>query len=233
MEFKGFERLSLIEWPGKVVAVAFAPGCNMRCPYCQNRDLIINPENIPTIKEGEIIKRLKSRRKWLDGLILSGGEPTIHSDLPAFAQKIKKTEFKLGLETNGSNFEMLDRLINQELIDYIAMDVKAPLNEEKYREVCRSKISITNIKKSIKKIKESGIDHEFRTTIVPGLLSTDDIIKIVRELKGAEKYYIQQFNPENTLDKELEKVKPYSSEKLKEVSEKISREFKKCEVRGT
>src|SRR3989338_2765465 len=133
LPIKGLQKTSLIDYPGKVVCTIFLAGCNFRCPYCQNPDLIENPDKLPDIKEEEIIGYLKKRRKWLDGICISGGEPTIHNGLVDFIKKIKEENFLVKLDTNGVNPNMIKELLNNELIDFISMDIKRSL--DKYEKV--------------------------------------------------------------------------------------------------
>ncbi|MCD6522889.1 MAG: anaerobic ribonucleoside-triphosphate reductase activating protein [Candidatus Diapherotrites archaeon] len=234
MEFKGLQKLTLIDYPGKLACIVFTGGCNLRCPFCQNKDLVLNYEKLPSISEEEIIKFLESRRKWLDGIVITGGEPTIHSDLPEFIKKVKERRFLVKLDTNGSNPAMLKMLIENRLIDYIAMDVKAPLEWEKYSKASgiKNREIFENILKSIDILMHSNIDYEFRTTVVPGLHTEEDILKIAEQLKGARAYYLQQFRPRTTLDPNYEKIEPYPRKMLEKLVEKIKGYFKHCGVRG-
>ncbi|MBD3354582.1 anaerobic ribonucleoside-triphosphate reductase activating protein [Candidatus Woesearchaeota archaeon] len=223
MKFKGFNKSSLIEYPEKIVSVVFTGGCNFRCPFCHNKDLVLNPDKIPDITEKEIIDYIEKKRKWIDGIAITGGEPTLHKELPAFIKRIKDKGFLVELETNGTNPEMIKQLIDDNLVDYLAMDIKAPLEEKKYYQVIgksgdKKKI-LDNIKKTINIIQKSGVDYEFRTTFVPGLLTKEDIYAIAEQLKGSKRYVIQKFLPNNNIDPEYEKkdtLKPGFFEEFKE-----------------
>jgi len=217
MEIGGLQKLSLIDYPGKLSCIIFTIGCNLRCSYCYNPSLVEGTcERIP---RREIFRFLRKRKGLLDGVIITGGEPTIHNDLPDFIQRIKKMGFLVGLETNGTNPQMIKKLISERLIDYIAMDVKAPL--KKYKEIVNVEVDLDKIKESIDVIMNSGIEYEFRTTCYP-LLTKDDFIKIFKLIKGAKKYGIQQFLNKNTLmDTDL---KPYPDKFLYELK-KISEEY--------
>jgi pyruvate formate lyase activating enzyme len=209
MKFKGFNKTSLIEYPNQIVSIVFTGGCNFRCPFCHNKDLVLNPDNIPDIDEKEIIDHIVSKRMWVDGIAITGGEPTLQKELPEFIKKIKDKGFLVELETNGTNPEMVEQLIKDNLIDYLAMDIKAPLDEDIYYEAIgkfgdRSKI-LENVKKTIRIVQKAGINYEFRTTFVPGLLMKDDIYKIAEQLKGSKRYVIQKFLPKTTIDSEYEK----------------------------
>lgn len=189
MIFKGIQKTSFIDYPDKISTVIFTGGCNFRCSYCHNSELIY--ENGEDITENEILDLLEKRAKYIDSVTISGGEPTLHKDLPDFIKKIKNKNFLVKLDTNGTNPEMLKYLSKNKLIDYVAMDIKAPL--KKYECVTKSKVNIDNIKKSIKLIMNSNINYEFRTTAYKRLLNINDFNAISNDIKGADKYIIQNF----------------------------------------
>ncbi len=230
MLIKGLQKLSLIEYPGKLSAVIWTGGCNFRCPFCYNTDIVLNYKKMPTISEKEIIDFMTTRKGLLDGLSITGGEPTLQKDLSEFAKKIKDMEFLFMIETNGSNPKMIKELIDRKLVDYIAMDIKSPL--EKYEKVAGIRVNKKNIQKSIDIIRNSDIDYEFRTTVIPIFFKKEDALAIGRWLKGSEHYYLQQFMPEKTIDKAFKRVKPYSPEKLKKFAELMKPFFKSVSVRG-
>lgn len=230
VEIKGLQKVSLIDYPGKICSVVFLSNCNFRCPFCHNLDLVLNPEKLPTIPENEILEFLKTRLKLIDGVCICGGEPTIHEGLPDFIKKIKSLDFLVKLDTNGTNPEMVEFLIKNKLVDYIAMDIKTTL--EKYDNVAKVKVNAVDIRKSVDLIRKSGIDYDFRTTVVPGLFDEKTALEIGRWLKGSKRYYLQQFRPETTLDKKYEKKKPYTKEELGEFREMLKPYFEICEVRG-
>ncbi len=193
---KGVIESSFIDYPGKISLVVFTAGCNFHCHYCHNPELV-NPEP-PFVNEEKVFKLLDSKKEWIDGVVISGGEPTLHPDLFEFIKKIKEKGLLVKLDTNGSNPAVLKKLIDEKLVDYIAMDVKAPL--EKYSIITQMKVDLTNIKKSIKLIKESGIDYEFRTTILPALITEKDLLSIGYLLEGSDLLVLQTFRNEVTLD---------------------------------
>lgn len=229
LPIKGVQKLSLIDYPGRLCATVFVGGCNFRCPYCYNVSLVLEPEKLRTIPEEEIIDFLSERRGFLDGICVGGGEPTIHGELPAFLSKVKGLNFLVKVDTNGSRPKMLKRLINEGLVDYIAMDVKAPLR--KYGETVRAEVNIENIKGTIELIKASGIDYEFRITAVPRLTDGEDLMEIAQTLKSSKRFAIQQFRPERTLDESFEGITPYPLERLDEFRQRITPFFKECKVR--
>jgi len=236
MEFKGFIKTSLIEYPGKIVSVVFTGDCNFRCPFCQNPDLVLNPDGLPSINEKEVIEHLVSKKKWLDGLAITGGEPMIHKSLPLFIRKIKKGGFLVEIETNGTNPQMLKDLIKERIVDFIAMDIKAPLEWKRYKEAAgiNRKDLLVKVEKSVNILLGLGpeVDYEFRTTVVPGLLDKEDILEIARQIKGGRRYILQQFLPKKTLDPRYGQIKPYSKTKLEEIKEKAGNYVKKVSVRA-
>ena len=229
VEIKGLQKMSLIDYPGKISCVVFLPGCNFRCPFCQNPDLVV-PEKLKTIPESEFFGFLEKRKNWLDGAILTGGEPTLQPDLPDFIRKIKELGYQVALETNGSNPGMLGQLIKEGLLDFLAMDVKSA--PERYKDVVGVEVDIEKIKKSTELVKNSGIEYQFRTTFVPGLVGKVDAEKIGQWLEGAESYAVQNFRPKTCLDKTFESLSPYSKEELEDIARIARRFFKKVEVRG-
>ena len=199
LPIKNFQKTSLIDYPGKVCTAVFISNCNFRCPYCHNPDLITNNKNIPNIPEREVFEHLKKRRKWIDGVCITGGEPCMHEDLVDFIKKIR------------------------------SMDIKAPIR--RYSEVTCVKVNVMDIRRSVSMIMNSGIDYEFRTTVVPKLFGDEDMISIGKWLKGAKRYCIQQFRPMKTLDKSYEKEGAYPEIKLRALAGIAEPYFDKVEVR--
>ncbi len=233
MEIGGLQKSTLIDYPGKVACTVFLIGCNFKCPWCYSSEIVLSDKiaEHPRIDESEFFKFLDQRKKLLEGVVVCGGEPTIHKNLPEFVSLIKEKGFKVKLDTNGSNPEMIEKLIGENLVDYIAMDIKAPLENEKYREATGEEINVSQIKKSIELIQDSGVDYEFRTTVVPAFHSREDIEEIARGIAGARKYFLQRFRPEKNIDPFLIGSETYSEEFLEETKEKISHLFNVCEIR--
>ncbi|MFH0803967.1 MAG: anaerobic ribonucleoside-triphosphate reductase activating protein [Candidatus Tagabacteria bacterium] len=231
MKIGGLQKLTLIDYPGKIAATVFTIGCNFSCPFCHNPELVdpLKIKEQPVIPENFFFDFLESRKGMLEGVCVTGGEPVLQKDLPEFIRKIKNLGFSVKLDTNGGNPEMLKKLIKEKLVDYFAMDIKGPL--EKYQEIIRRKIDLGKIKKSIELIKDSGIDYEFRTTILPEIHTKEDIIQITRDISPAKNYFLQQFRPGKTLEPSFEKEKPYSSEELAEICQAIRPYFNYCGVR--
>lgn len=202
---KGVVESSFIDYPGKISLVIFTAGCNFHCHYCHNPELV-NPSP-PFITEEEVLKKIESKEEWIDGVVITGGEPTLHKDLPEFIKKIKKFGLLVKLDTNGSNPEMLKKIIEEKLVDYIAMDVKAPLEE--YSRITQMECNPDLIKQSIKLIRESGIEYEFRTTILPSLIKEEDLVKIGYLLEGSDLLVIQTFRNDKTLDEDYKTQPSY------------------------
>jgi pyruvate formate lyase activating enzyme len=192
---KGINKTTLVDYPGELACTIFIAGCNLRCGYCYNSDLVFNIHKIPTIKEEEVIDFLALRRKYLDGVCITGGEPTLFKDIIPLIKKIKKLCYKIKLDTNGTNPTILKELFREKLLDYIAMDVKASL--QSYLKVAGIRNMGAKIKESITLIKESGVKYEFRTTIVPDVIDENEMEKISRTIQGADQFFIQQFRPDN------------------------------------
>ena len=188
---KGLQKTTLLDYPGKLACTVFLAGCNLRCGYCYNSDLAIRHHKIPTISQEHFFDFLKSKKQILEGVAITGGEPTIHPDLPEFAHKIKELGFSLKLDTNGTNPSMVESMLNQGLIDYIAMDIKSCPRE--YSMVCGVDVSLRDIRRTVDIIKNSHIDHEFRTTVIPDMISDEHIRQIADLVAGAKKFAIQQF----------------------------------------
>ncbi len=219
MKIGGLQKFSLIDYPGKICAVVFTQGCDFRCPYCHNPELANPGLYEKCISEKDLFRFLSKRMGKLDAVTITGGEPTIHSDLFEFVERIRAMGFLVKVDTNGSHPEVIERLIGNNLIDYIAMDVKAPL--ERYAEITESRINPANIEKSIGLIMKSGIDYEFRTTIVRSLLCEKDLLKIGEAIKGAGKLFLQRFVPSKTLDKSFAREKTYSDEEFEGLKERL------------
>ena len=190
MKIYGIEKFSMVDWDGKIVCTLFASGCNFRCPFCHNASLALADGN--EIDHNEIFNFLEKRKGLLDGVCISGGEPTLHCDLEEFMKKIKDMGYKVKLDTNGTNTKMVKSLIDKGLVDYIAMDVKN--SPQKYAQTTGlDPLNIDNILESIKVIKESNIPHEFRTTIIEEFHTEKDMHNIANMIAGCDKYFIQKY----------------------------------------
>jgi pyruvate formate lyase activating enzyme len=238
----GLQKMTMIDYPGTISATVFLIGCNFKCGFCHNPELV-NPELIKNqleISQDDFFKFLDERKELLEGICITGGEPTINSGLLKFIKKIKAKGFLVKLDTNGSNPEMLEKLINEKLIDFVAMDIKTSIDVKiknqkskikNYDKATGVSVNLKKILRSVELIKNSGIDYEFRTTAVPGIVEKEDIEKIGEWLQGIKKFALQQFQNKKVLDKNFEKLEPYSEEILKEFKEILEKYIEKVELR--
>ncbi len=211
LPIKGILPMTTVDYKGRAASTVFLQGCNFKCPFCHNPELVpISSEGL--LDAGEIIAYLKENKEWTDAVCISGGEPTIHKELPRFISQLKKAGFFVKIQTNGTNPEMLKKLIDEKLLDCISMDIKAP--PEKYELLAGAKADIKKIKESAKLIMDGGIEYSFHTTVSPEL-TLSDIKQIGLWLSGAKTYVLQQFRPEKTLDSEYGRKIPYAPSELK------------------
>lgn len=226
MNIAGVQKVTLLDYPGKVACEIFTQGCNFECPFCQNSSLIPKT-NTGEFSEEEIFEYLNLRKNILDGVVITGGEPTVQKDLKGFIKKIKDLGLLVKLDTNGGNPKVLQELIDEDLVDYVAMDIKNIFN--KYNITAGKKINLDNIKKSIEILKASKIDYEFRTTIIKEMHSLDDIVSICK-LVGDAKYYLQNFeDSENVLNHSLH---GFSREELLFIDKYLKDLFPNVEIRA-
>lgn len=227
MIISGFSKLTLLDYPGKMACMLFTQGCNWKCKFCQNSDLIHYDKDSLISKE-EIFDYIEKRKKMLDGIVISGGEPTMQPDLIEFIKELKeRSNLLIKLDTNGSTPSVLKTLLDEHLVDYVAMDIKNVFEE--YEPIVNvKKINIDNIKQSINMLKESNIDHEFRTTIMKNYHTLDKIKNIISYV-GNDKYYLQNFeDSDGVLDKT---ITSYTKEELKSLAESLM-EYPNVKIRG-
>lgn len=213
---KGLVKTSIIEFPGHIATVVFTGGCNFRCPYCHNADLVLNAADLPSIDATEVLELLAQRRDFVDGLVVSGGEPTLQPGLPDFLRAARELGFTTKLDTNGSRPGVLRHLLAEGLLDYVALDLKTPL--ARYGAVV-SLSSSGAVQESIRLILAADVAHEFRTTVVPGIVALTDIPALAQTIAGAQQYYLQQFRPISTLDPAYERVTPYAPAVLRQMAQ--------------
>jgi len=218
MEFGGWQRCSLIDFPGKVSAVLFTKGCSFRRPFCHNPGLVLpNQPQEPPLSEEAVLEFLHARKGKLDGVVVSGGEPTIHKALPAFLRCVKDLGFEVKLDTNGDNPYVVEQLIEEKTVDYFAMDIKA--SAARYSVVSGVAIDPEQIWKSVSLIMNSSCSYEFRTTVVKELHEPEEIPRIAQHIQGASKFFLQQFRPLVTLDPALQSATPYSADEMEALCE--------------
>lgn len=227
MKISGLQKLTLLDYPGKMACTVFTYGCNFRCPFCHNA-LLVTQQNNDTVSEDEFFSFLKKRQGILDGVCISGGEPTLQKDLAEFIRKIKALGYAVKLDTNGSNPDVVRNLIKENLLDYVAMDIKNSL--QKYSLTCGCETDTTLIQESISIIIESGIDHEFRTTTVREFHSAKDFAEISRLLKGNSKYYLQHFESGDNLIGD--NLSAFSKEEMLTFAQNISNNLPNTAIRG-
>jgi len=230
MQIRGWMKTSLIDYPGKIATVLFTSSCNFRCPYCQNSELVLHPDGLPEIDPAEIFQLLTRRRGLVDGVAITGGEPTLQKGLDDFLRKARELGLAIKLDTNGYRPQVLRELLEQGLLDYVAMDVKAPL--AKYSLAAGVPVDGRRIEESVRLVLSSGMEHEFRTTVVPGIVAPEDVEEIARLIAGAGKYVLQQFRPQGTLDPHYREIAPYPAQMLLEMAQVAGRWIGEVEVRG-
>ena len=191
MQIHGFNKTTLLDYPGIVAATLFTGACNFRCPFCQNSDLVLDPSSQPLISEEEILSHLRKRKGITEGVCITGGEPTLQSDLREFILKLKELDLKVKLDTNGYRPEVLKNLLEENLLDYVAMDIKS--SKEGYGRAAGVKVDTEKISESISLLINGNIDYEFRTTVVRELHGREEMEGIAELIKGAKKYFLQQY----------------------------------------
>ncbi len=214
MKFSGLQKTSLLDFPDKVASVLYTPGCNLRCPFCHNWRIIVDPQP-PFLQEGAALQILERRKKYVDAVVISGGEPCMHKELPRFLAKLKERGFKVKLDTNGFYPNVLKECLPQ--VDYVAMDIKT--SQEKYKLLGAT--DTTGFMKSIDLLKSGKTPFEFRTTVVPEIVTAQDITCIAKMINGSKIHALQQFVPQDTLDKHFQTLMVYAPETISEFAKEI------------
>lgn len=229
MKIGGVQKVSLVDYPGKVCAALFTIGCNMRCGYCHNPELVLPERYADAIPEQDVLDFLGTRVGKLDGVAISGGEPTVHDDLPDFIREVKRMGFLVKLDTNGTHPRMLEEMYHEKLLDFVAMDVKG--TKETYQENVAYPIDIEAILESIRLIQSSGVDYEFRTTVVRSQFPLEDFDKIGEMIRGASRYALQKFRTEgSTLNPRFQRETTYSDEEFETIRRQMERYVNQCVV---
>lgn len=231
MDIRGLQRTSLIDFPGEICATLFTGGCNLRCRYCYNKDLVYAPDTLPFFSWKEIMSFLQKRDSLLDGICLTGGEPTLQKALLPFLTAVKGMGFKVKLDTNGTKPLVLRKLLEKEVLDYVAVDLKGPW--QKYPLITGKNIDVRVLEETIALLKNSSLQQEIRTTVVPGLLEEEDLLAIAKTIEGFPKYVLQQFQPHpNLIDPSLCSTQPFSRETIQQVAHLCRQYVRSVELRG-
>ena len=227
MTISGINKLTLLDYPEHLACIVFTQGCNFNCKYCHNTDLI-PIKTINEINTNEVLEYLEKRKDVLEGVVISGGEPLLQPKIKDFIKQVKELGFKVKLDTNGTNLKLLKELVDEKLIDYIAMDIKGC--DDTYSDITKSKLCTSKIKETINYIKDSGIDHEFRTTIIKCTHGINNIKKILEIVGNDSKYYLQNFEDNESIsNKEL---RGFSESELKTLEKELRKEYPNVKVRG-
>src|SRR3990172_8323703 len=216
MKFSGLQKISLIDYPNKVASVLFTPGCNLRCPFCHNWRIVADPKP-PFLQEAAALEILEKRKKYVDAVVVTGGEPTMHKELPKFLAKLKERGFEVKLDTNGFYPEVLEECLGY--VDYVALDVKTC--PKKYHLLgAKDTVGLT---RSVEMLKTGKVPCEFRTTVVPELVTSEDVTCIGEVVKGAKTHALQQFVPDDTLDRKYQSMKPYAPEVINDYAQTMKK----------
>ena len=237
MQIGGFQKMTLVDYPGKIATTVFTVGCSFRCPFCHNPELVIS-QPLPSHPlftgkgaEGEFFDFLKMRHGKLDGVCITGGEPTIQPDIVLFIEKIKEIGFAVKLDTNGTRPDVLKKLLDKKLLDYIAMDIKSDLRN--YDKLTGSKVDKERIKLSVNLIMNSRVPYEFRTTVVPGLHAEKDFLAIAKWIGGAREYWLQEYREDfKVLDPGIKNITKGKKLDLEKIRKSIKSNFGKVGIRG-
>jgi pyruvate formate lyase activating enzyme len=222
VSIKGFLETSFLDWPGKLAAVVFLPGCNFRCPFCHNHELVEAGQDLPEVPLSLILDRLEKLRGWVDGVVVTGGEPTLQVGLPDLLRVFREAGFLVKLDTNGSRPDVLGRLIGEELIDGVDMDLKAPLEKELYDRLAGVSVDLAALGRSVELLRSARLPHRFRTTYVPGLLDEPSIRELARFVAPSSEYVLQPFDPRRTLDAALGETPPPGDEEMGRLRDLVS-----------
>ncbi len=232
MNIRGILKTSLIDYPGKICSVIFTGGCNLRCGYCHNPDLACNCRDLPLSSNEEVLGFISKRKNLIDGVTITGGEPTLSRNLDSFLEKVKSIGLSVKLDSNGLKPDVLRRILARGLIDYAAIDIKT--SPEKYSRLAGTDVDFSLIIESIDAIRGGGIDYEARTTCVPGFVTGDDLDTIGTLIGRVRNYHLQQFRSDTPLlDHSLMQVDPYPEETLLRFREAVLAFADRCEIRGT
>ena len=214
---KGFIEASFLDWPGRVASVVFLPSCNLRCPYCHNASLVLTPDNFEEISIGGILSGIEENAGFIDGLVITGGEPTVSGGLLELLERFRLSGIPVKLDTNGTRPELLEKILENGLVAAVAMDIKAPLTSEEYSVAAGREVDVTAIKESINLLLGARVEVFFRTTVVPVLHDEDAIRRIKREIPG-HRLILQSFRPDEALDPQYRKMLAFNAEDFEKLN---------------
>lgn len=229
---RGFVETSLIEWEGQISSIIILQGCNLNCPFCHSAHLISREMPVEVVPLDGILAFLEGRRAWVDGVVISGGEPTVYPELPELLAAFKGLGLGVKLDTNGTAPGVLSDLIDRGLVDYVAMDLKAPLTVKSYALAAGGAVDLEAVKRSVRLLLKGQVDYEFRTTVCPAFVRLEDLPEMARAIAGARRYVLQQFTPETAGSPELRAVQPYPKEQLAEIARSLQGVVTECCLRG-
>jgi len=234
LEIKGFIPNTMLDWEGMLASTVFLPRCNFRCPFCQNGELVLHPERLETVPFSVISDYLRDRSGWVDGVCITGGEPCLHDGLPGLCADLRAQGVKVKLDTNGSIPGVLESLLDDGLIDYVSMDIKAPLETGPYRIATGiDKADLVDlVRLSIDMLRSSGLEHEFRTTVVPLMHGPSEVARIAEQLEGEGRFVLQHFSPRDTLDPRFSALRPFTDEDMKAMLKQAQQYVPGATVRG-
>lgn len=243
MYIRGLQKTTLLDFPGRLACTVFTPGCNFRCPFCYNRDMVLSSVETPGMEEKDFFKFLKSRKGVLDGVVVCGGEPTLQKDLPNFIKKVRSLGFEVKLDTNGSRSEVLQRLLEDHLLQFVSLDVKHVLDNNFYAKACGLENCkfLPMVKESINLLINSDIEFELRTTVVPTIHNKKSLLKLAKQLKSIAEsagslnkviWILQPFEPQNCLDSTFNEVKPFGKSEMQGLADAAKDIFPNTKIRG-
>ena len=232
MRIVGFTETSLLDWHGRISAVLWIGGCNFTCPFCHNYEVANDDQSLPEVPWDDIAGTLRRKRDWYDGVVLTGGEPLLHPEVFDLCQRLREMDQQVKVDTNGSFPYALKTLVEQQLVQAVAMDVKSPL-DARYARAAGRRVDLAPLRRTIKLLIESGIEHEFRCTLVPGLINPDDIAAIGEAVTGAQAVALQAYAPKRARVKGLGGEKSYTQSDVDAMAEVLKRSVTEVRIRGT
>lgn len=230
MPIKGFQGTSLLDYPGRIASLVFYGGCNLTCPFCHNPDLVLNPGHYPNYPVDDLIDELRSRRSFIDGVVVSGGEPTVDGGLVPFLRQVKSLGLLVKLDSNGLAPGVLEGLLWEKLVDYLAIDLKT--SPERYGELHNAPVDVPALRRSLELVLKDGVEYEFRTTCVPGLVEEADIHRIGQAIAGARTWVLQQFVPRHALAESLQALEPHPADEIRRFAALAETYAEDVQIRG-